>query len=213
MAGTYYTVSAPTVTAGFFVKPESQMRIGTTSLYGSLDVTSWAYSTYEASIGLQAGTSFDVGQVADLSWSHKPDFAAVEGFNVGDDSIWEVQGEETMCSVEIQQLDPRLFELAVGTGSYYSLGLERLITFGGGCQMKNRPLSIEWVNDSCNAPSSQDASSGISGGVVTLYDCFISSGLEWSMNAKENNTISLEFQARPVLARSRGNRLGSYYIY
>lgn len=213
MAGTYYSVSAPTVTAGFMVKPETQMRIGTLSLYSSLEVTSWAYATYEASIGLQSGNSFDVGQVSDLSWSHKPDFAAVEGFNVGDDSIWEVSGEETMCSVEIQQLDPRLLELGIGTGTMYTLGVERLITFGGGCTMRNRPISLEWVNDSCEAPASQDASAGVSGGVLTLYDCFITSGLEWSMNAREINTIALEFQARPVLARARANRLGNLYIY
>jgi len=189
------------------------MCIGYNALYASLETTTWAYATYEASVGMDAGTFFDVGQVADLSWQHKPDFAAVEGFNVMDDSIWEVQGEETMVTVEIQELKDYIFELAVGTGTMYTLGVERLITFGGGCTMRNRPISLEWVNDACDAPTSQDVASGISGGILTLYDCFVSSGLEWSMAAKETNTIPLEFQARPVLARSRGNRLGNLSLY
>jgi len=213
MAGTYYTVSAPTITAGFFVKPETRMCIGTNALYASLDNTSWTYVTYEASIGMRTGLFFDVGQVADLSWQHKPEFAAVEGFNVTDDSIWEVTGEETMVTVEIQELNPQILELAVGTGAMYTLGVERLITFGGGCTLRNRPVSLEWTNEACGAPTAQDASAGITGGVLTLYDCFISSGLEWSMNAKETNTIPLEFQARPVLARAAGNRLGNLYLY
>lgn len=213
MAGTYYTVAAPTVTAGFFVRPETSMRIGTLAKYGALDVSSWTYTAYEVSVGLQAGNSFDVGQVNDLSWKHVPDYTPVEAFNLTDDSVWEVQGEETMCTVEIVQLDPRIFELGVGTGQMWTLGVERLIAFGGGCTLRNRPLSLEWSNAGCNVPASQDVSAGISGGVLTLYDCFVSSGLEWSMNARETNTLSLEFQARPILERAAGRRLGSCYIY
>lgn len=213
MAGTYYTVSAPTIVAGFLVRAESAMKIGTSALYGALDTTTWVYSTYEASVGLAAGQSFDVGQVADLSWSHKPSYEAVEAFNTSDDSLWDVTGEETMVTVEIQQIDPRMLELAVGTGTMYTIGVERLLTFGGGCTMRNRPISIEFTNVACNAPASQDASAGFSGGVLTIYDAFISSGLEWSKAAKAINTIPLEFQARPVLARAAGNRLGNLYIY
>lgn len=213
MAGTYYTVSAPNVVPGLLVRAESAVKIGTSALYGSLDTTTWVYSTYEASVGLASGQSFDLGQVADISWSHKPSYEAVESFNTSDDYLWDVTGEETMVTIEIQQIDPRVLELAVGTGTMYTIGVERLLTFGGGCTMRNRPISIEFINDSCNAPTSQDALSGISGGVLTIYDAFISSGLEWSMAAKEVNTIPLEFQARPVLARARGNRLGNLYIY
>ena len=215
MAGVYFTtVSAPTITAGFFVRPETRMLIGTLPLYQSLEVTSYTYLySYDANVGLQAGASFDVGQVADLSWQHKPEFAAVEGFNVIDDSIWEVTGEETMLTVEIQELNPRILELAVGTGVMYTIGVERLITFGGGCTLRNRPVSLEWTNEACGAPDAADAASGISGGVLTLYDCFIVSGLEWSMNAKETNTIPLELQARPVLTKASGNRLGNLYLW
>jgi hypothetical protein len=61
--GVYKTVAAPTLTAGFLVQPESRIMMGTVALYGSLEVASWTYATYEASIGLQAGTSFDIGLV------------------------------------------------------------------------------------------------------------------------------------------------------
>ena len=215
MAGVYFTtVASPTITPGFFVKPETRLTIGTLALYGSLDVTSYAYLySYEASIGLQTSKFFDVGQVADLSWQHKPEFAAVEGFNVIDDSVWEVTGEETMLTVEIQELNPQILELAVGTGVMYTIGVERILTFGGGCALRNRPVCLEWTNEACGAPAAADAASGISGGVLTLYDCFIVSGLEWSMNAKETNTIPLEFQARPVLDRASGNRLGNLYLW
>lgn len=211
--GTYYTVAIPTVTPGFFVRPETRMLIGTEEKYGALEVTSWTYTTYEVSIGMQAGKHFDVGQVADLSWSHKPDYAAVEAFNLTDDSVWEVQGEETMVSVEVQEMNPKILELGIGTGSMWTLGVERLIAFGGGCNLRNRPISLEWTNESCNKPTSADAGAGITGCILTLYDCFITSGLEWAMNAREVNTVSLEFQARPILARPAGRRLGSLSIW
>lgn len=213
MVGTYLSPATPSLTPEFIVRAESSIFMGTQRLYGSLDVTNWTYATYEASIGLQDANSFQLGTVADLSWSHKPEYEAMESFNISDDSIWEITGEESLLTVELQQLDARLFEVAVGTGVMYYLGVERLLTFGGGCQLRRRPFAVEFINDSCNAPTSQDVASGITGGCLTLYDCFVQSGLEWNMAAKESNTIPLELQALPVLERARGNRLGSLYLY
>ena len=210
---TYYSPSAPTVTAGFFLKPEGAIKIGTENKYGSLDVSSWTYTTYEASIGLQSGKNFELGQVNDLSWSHQPSFEPVESFNVSDDSVYQVTGEETKVTVEIYEFHPQILELAVGTGNRYVLGTEQLLTFGGGCTMRSRPISVEFTNTSCDKPDSEDTSSGISGGVLTIYDAFISNGIDWSMTAREYNTVSFEFTARPVLDRSAGNRLGSLYLY
>ena len=212
MASTYIAPCTPAPTAAFLVKPETCVKMGTGFLYTSLEHVSWVYTTYTAPVGLGAA-SFQLGTLANLSWSHKPAFEPVESYNIGDDSIWDVTGEETMLTIELQQLDPRVLEAAVGTGTMYTIGVERLITFGGGCQIRSRPFSLEFVNDSCNAPSAQDASAGITGGCLTLYDCFVQSGLEWAMAAKENNTIPLELQARPVLTQSRGNRLGNLYLY
>lgn len=210
---TYYTVTAPTVTGGFFMRPESRILVGTLPLYQSLEVSSWTYTVYEASIGLQSSKAFELGQVADLSWQHTPEYEAVEGFNIADDSVFEVTGEETMVTVEIQEFHPQIIEVAIGTGTRYILGTEQLLTFGGGCSMRNRPVSVEFSNGACEAPSSPNTSNGISGGVLTIYDAFISSGIEMSLNAREVNTATFEFTARPVTARAAGNRLGSLYLY
>lgn len=213
MAGTYITPCTPTPTAAMMVKPETCIRIGTGRLYEALEVSSWTYSTYQASVSMQSGKSFRLGLIADLTFSHKPSFEAIESTNVADDSLFEVTGEETMISVTIRQFDYRVIELALGTGQMYTLGAEAFYTIGGGCSMIRRPYALEFVNDSCWTPSSQDVTLGISGGCITLYDCFIQSGLEWAMTAKEANTIALEVQALPVMERARGNRLGSMSLY
>jgi hypothetical protein len=212
MAGTYFTPCTPDPVAAFLVRLQSCVKLGTQALYGSLKTTGWTYTAYEASIGLNA-SSFDLGLLGDLKWSHKPEYGAVEAFNISDDPLYELTGEETLLTVQIKQLDPRIIEFALGTGHMYTLGVERLLTFGGGCAMRNRPIAVEFINDACNAPSAQDMASGLTGGCLTIYNCFVQSGLEWAMAAKEVNTVDLELQALPVLARARGNRLGSLYLY
>lgn len=213
MASTYITPCAPTDTSGFLLKPETCVQVGTKRLYGSLEVTSWTYATYGASIGLQDGESFQLGIIADLSFSQKPAFEPLEAYNMTDDPLYEVTGEETLVTIEIRQFDTRILELSFGTGTMYALGDERLITFGGGCDMLRRPYTLEFTNESCFAPTAQDVALGISGGAITLYDCFIQSGIEWAMTAKEGDTIPLEVQVLPVTANARGNRLGNLIIY
>ena len=211
MAGSYITPSSVSDTTGLLLKPETAVEVGTGRLYASLETTSWTYATYNISIGLSA--SFQLGTVADLTFSHVPEYEAIEAYNVGDDSLYEVTGEETTVSVEIRQFDRRVLELAVGTGVRYDLGNETVFGFGGGCSMIRRPWCLEFTNASCWAPDSQDVSVGITGGAITLYDCFIQSGIEWAMNAKENNSVPLEVQALPVLALTKGRRLGSMNLY
>ena len=157
--------------------------------------------------------SFQLGIIADLTFSHVPEYEAVESYNVGDDSLYEVTGEETTLTVEIRQFDHRMLELAIGTGTKIDLGSESVTPFGAGCTILRRPYSLQFTNASCWAPSSQDISLGVSGGAVTLYDCFVQSGLEWAMNSKESNTVPLELQALPVLERTAGMRLGNLYLY
>ena len=212
MAGTYITPSAPDPVAAFLVRLESNVKLGTQYLYGSLKVTGWTYTTYTAPVGLSAN-SFSLGTLANISWAHKPGYTAIESFNISDKPLFELDGEETMLTIEIQQIDPRVLEYAVGTGTMYTLGVERLLTFGGGCRIRTRPISVEFVNDSCNKPDSQNMASGLTGGCLTLYNCFVQSGLEWAMGAGETNTIPLELQALPVMTLSRGNRLGNLYLY
>lgn len=212
--GTYLTVSAPTTSLGHLVQPESKIILGTSPLYGSLEVTSWTYATYEASIGLQAGNSFDLGLVDSLSFTHEPSIEPLESANVADASVYLITGEETSVEIGVQQFDTRTLEIALATGVMYTLGNERLITIGGSCNIKNRPLCIESGNIACDAPTSPNVTNGITAIVITLYDCICTSGLPWdSMVAGEINTLDLTFDARPVLARARGNRLGNVYIY
>lgn len=211
---TYYTVSAPTAVAGFLMQSESQVRLGTAALYGALETTSWTYATYEASIGLTVGNSYDLGLVASLGFTLEPTIEPLDSANVADATVFLVTGEETSVELGMQQFDTRTLEVALATGVMYSLGNERLITFGGGCNVKNRPLSIESGNVACDAPTSPNVANGITGVVITLYDTICTSGLPWGdIVAGEINSIDLTFEARPVLARSRGNRLGNLYIY
>ncbi|NIR26611.1 MAG: hypothetical protein GWN77_06555, partial [Gammaproteobacteria bacterium] len=150
---TYYTPSAPTVSQGFLLQPESRVLLGTQYLYGSLEVSSWTYATYTASIGLQAGQSIDLGGLESLGFSQVPTFEPVESANIQDSNIWVLSGEETTVSVGLRQFDPRVIQMALGTGTMYNLGDDRVITFGGKCDMTTRPLSIEWSNVGCYAPS------------------------------------------------------------
>lgn len=210
---TYYTHSAPTASAGFLMMAESQLKIGTAALYGSLETSSWTYGTYKASIGLKAGASFDVGVVSSLGFNLGAEVNPLESVNVSGATVFMVTGETATISVGVQEIKPQTLEMAMATGVMYALGNERLITFGGGCSVKNRPISIDSANMACDAPTSPDVTSGISVVVVTFYDCICSSGLPWdSIVVGEMNSIDLEFSARPVLARSKGNRLGNVYI-
>lgn len=212
--GTYKTVASPTSSAGFLVQPESRIMMGTAALYGALETSTWTYATYEASIGLDAGSSFDIGLVDSLGFTHEPAIEPLESANVADASIYLVTGEETTLEVGVQQFDTRTLEIAMATGTMYSLGNERLITFGGGCSVKNRPIAIESGNVACDAPTSPNVSNGVTGVVLTLYDCICTSGLPWdAMVAGEISVLDLTFEARPVLARDKGNRLGNIYVY
>lgn len=212
--GTYYTPSAPTVTEGLLLQPESRVLLGDAYLYGSLETTSFTYTTYTAPIGLASGHGIDLGALESLGFSQVPSFEAVESANIQNSNIWVLTGEETTVSIGLRQFQPLVLNMALGTGLMYSLGDERLITFGGRCEMQSRPLTIEFTNVACQAPSSEDIANGVSGGVLTLYDTFCSSGLPWDdINAGSINSLALEFQVRPVLAHALGNRLGNLYLY
>lgn len=214
MAGTYYTPSAPTVSEGFLLQAESKVMMGKGYLTASLETSSWPYSSYSASIGLAAGQGIDLGSVESLGFSHVPTFEAVESANVQNSNIWILSGEETSLSVGLREFNPEVLRQALGTGIQYNLDDERLFTFGGKCEMQTRPLSVEWLNVACGAPTSEDITGGVTGGVLTMYDTFVSSGLPWDdMNAGAINTISIEFQVRPVLSYALGNRLGNLYLY
>lgn len=212
--GTYYTTAGPSDALGFMLQAESRVRLGTEKLYGALETTSWTYSTYEASIGLKAGKAIDLGQVESLGFTHVPNFEPLESANIQQPSIYVLSGEETTVTVGVRQFDPRVLEVALGTGVMYKLGQEYLLTFGGACNISSRPLEIAVTNIGCDKPGSQNAENGITAIVLTIYDAMSTSGLPWdSIVANEINVMEMEFAARPVLARALGNRLGNLYIF
>jgi len=213
MTGTYITPTTPSATAGFLTQAETAVLVGNDRLYEALEHASWTYATYEISIGLQAAKFFQLGLITDLNFAHKPSFEPVEAYNMSDDPLYQVTGEETTLGVTVAEFKPDIIELAIGTGARRDLGDEVVFSIGAGCNMLRRPYSLEFVNQGCYAPSSENVALGISGGAITLYDAFISSGMEWALAAKEGNTIPLEIQALPVTDRARGNRIGSVYLF
>lgn len=213
--GTYFTTAAPSDALGFMVQAESRIRVGTENLYGSLETTSWTYTTYGASIGLQAGKAIDLGQVESLSFSHTPTFEPLEAANIQNPSVYTLSSEETTVSVGVMQFMPELLELAVGTGTLYELGNEYLLPFGGACAQNSVPLEIAVTNIGCGRPASPDAvAAGISAIVLTLYDVQATSGLDWGdIVANSINNFSLELQAKAVNSNALGNRIGNLYIF
>lgn len=213
--GTYFTTGAPTDVLGYMIQAESRVRIGTQNLYGSLEVSSWTYTTYGASIGLQAGKNIDLGQVESLGFSHVPSFEPLESANIQQPSIYVLTGEETSLTVGVRQFNPRLLEVAVGTGTLYQLGNEYLLPFGGACNANSRPIEVAVTNIGCNKPASPNAaSSGITAIVLTLYDVQATSGLDWGdIIANEINMFDLELTAKAVTSNALGNRIGNLYLW
>lgn len=213
--GSYFTTASPVVLAGLVVQSETRVRIGTARLYGSLEVTSLPYTTYQASIGLVAGNSFDLGEVASLGFEHVPTFEQPDVANVLQSSLEVLTEEETTISIGIQQFDPRVLELLVGTGVMYTFGNERVIIVGGKCNTARRPIEIAATNIGCNAPATPTSTlTGISGIVITVYDANCTSGLPWGdILANEINVLDTEWMAHPVTERAVGNKLFSIYLF
>lgn len=216
-SGNYFTSVTPEVIAGLVLQSETTVRVGLYRHFygGSLDTTSALYLAYNASIGLVSGNSFNLGELASVGLSHVPTFESPESANVLRSSLEVLSEEETTISTGIQQFDPRILELAVGSGVMYTIGNERLITVGGRCQASRRPMEIEAINVGCNAPSSPgDVEQDLSAIIITAYDCQCQSGLAWDeIVAGALNVMDLEWAVRPVNSLAAGNRLFNMYIF
>lgn len=216
VVGNYFTSASPQAIAELTVQSETRVRVGTTRLYvgGSLDTTSALYTAYGASIGVVAGNSFDLGELASLGFEHVPTFEKPDVANVIESSLDVLSEEETTISMGVMQFDPRLLEIAVGTGTLYTIGNERLITVGGKCTVTRRPIELSAENIGCNAPSAPvDTLTGISLIVITAYDCAFTSGLPWSdILANEISVLDLEASVFPVRTKVSGNYLFNIYI-
>lgn len=210
---TYGTPVAPTPLQGFLIEPAARVLLGTGGS-SDLETTSWPAQVYGAPIGLAAGAGIELGILNNLSFSSVPTITPVEAANFEDPLAYEVSGEECTITVECKDVKPQVLKEALATGHLYILGNEALITWGGGCSLKEMPLVIEWTNVACKAPGAANIGSGITGGIFTFYKVIANSGLPWSaFNAKENVALALTFRAMHDTAKARGNRLGSLYLY
>lgn len=222
VAGNYFTTASPTVVAGLVMQSETRVRVGTVRLYeggpaasNSLETTSALYLAHNTPIGLVAANSFDLGELTSIGLEHVPTFERPDVANVLQSSLEVLSEEETTISMGVTQFDPRLLELAVGTGSIVTVGDERLIPVGGSCSAPRRPVEIAAENIGCNAPSAPTSVlTAISAIVITAYDAACTSGLPLSeIVAGELTTMDLEWTVHPVPAHATGNKLFNLYIY
>lgn len=208
------TLTSPTTQLGYFVRPESKVKIGKSSLWGSLEITSYMYTVYQASIGLQAGQSIEIGSLNALSFNYTPDRQPIEIINIADSPAYELVGEETSVSMELIEWQPDVLALVVGSGQYHKVTAnDALIRFGAGCAIEDRPMVIEGVNASCQVGDVTDLTNGIQAYVLTLYKTICTSGMSVDFTAVENSPVSTEWQVMPTLALDVGNRLGNMYFY
>lgn len=212
--GNYYTTTAPTVTAGYLVKAESTVKIGTDTLFDALDTSNWLYTTYGVPVGLQAGRSLELGMLNSIGFSYTPTWEAIDSANLPQGTVYDMTGEELTVSLEIREFKPEVLRVAINSGVFYTVDNEVLYAMGGGCQLESRPITIEFTNQSCDVPGTANINNGVSGGILTVFDTISSSGLPWdSIVRNELNSLSLEFKARPVNSLDRGKRLASLYMW
>lgn len=212
----YFTTASPTVLAGMVVQAETRVRVGLYPLWtGSLETSSAAYTQLGASLGLVAGNSFDLGELASLGFEHVPTFERPDTANVLKSSLQILSDEETTITMGVYQFDPRTLEIAVGTGTMYELGDARLITVGGKCTAPKRPVELAATNIGCNAPAAPTSVlTGITAIVITAYDAACTSGLPLSdIVAGELTVMDLEWTVYPVDSRAVGNKLFNILIF
>jgi len=215
MGGTYGTPAAATLIDAFMVRPENRVLLGTGGT-SDLETTSELYSTYGANIGLGAGKGQELGRLTALSFRDVPTVEAVPSTNYQEDTAFEVTGEECEVTLTVREFKIGTLQAALITGRMYSLGEvnEALATFGGGCEVTHMPLVIEFTNAACAAPSTQNIGEGVSGGILTLYKCLCTSGLDWAaITANETSELTLTFRAVADTSKAKRNRLGNLYLY
>lgn len=208
---TYGTATAPTVTRGFFIQPETRVVWN-----GTLETSSWVYSTYGggASIGFEAATGIELGQLAaPPRFQHNPNMTRIDAGNMLG-TLFEVTSEETTFTVAIREFRPEILQAAFATAMHYPIeDNTAVITFGQGCTIDPHPLMIEFSNVDCGVPTAEDITNGITGGILTLYSAYLTGGINWEMAYGSANRLELVFTAQPVMAKDLGNRIGSLYLY
>ena len=210
------------ITEGYMIKPESRILLGLGPLFESLETSSQAYQTYGIPIGVAPGAYVDLGLINALGFTFTVTVEPVEAANVPAGAVYDVTGEEMKVTATVYEFKPETIKAAINGGISYFVDEEAIFAFGGGCNIVNRPVVIEFVNEACGispttynyAPSTTPGEHYFHGGILTMYDGICTSGLPWdTMSRGELNQLALEFTGRPVMEFARGNRLGSLYIY
>ena len=197
---------------GYMVRLESTIEVGNSALWGSLDITSTVYTTYDASVGLQESSGWQVGACDDIDFERSQDVTAVEIGNVVDAGLYEIQSEEHTLTFQAREWKPDVMALAFGT-TYKTMGAKNgIIEFGGGCDVSSVPIVVRGSNVSCNASAITDLTDGVDYIVLTLYDCQPIEGLTLSFRVREDSPIAINLQAKPVLSLTAGSRVGNLYL-
>lgn len=217
-SGEYGTITSPSKMLGMLVQAYAQVRVGTEELYGALETTSDTYTAYNASIGIQDAKAVDLGELGELGTTINATVEPFDSVNQRQPSIYVVTEEEATVTTGLTQFDYRVLNLLFHNGALYTLdgaaNNERLITFGGTCNIKFRPLSIGAANIACYLPTAQDVTLGITGIYMTFYNVMSTSGFNLdTLSAKELNTMTVEWSATPVTDNAQGNQMGNVYLF
>lgn len=215
---TDFTHASPTTLSAFTAQWESRVRLGKLEGYGSLAVTGSTYTgVYNyASTGLQTAQAIDLGELATAP-NITPTFTSevVEAGNVRASSLRQVTEEGLVVTFAIREYQPDVIEQAIQNGTRYTVNtVEMLMTAGGACNIKDRPLEISAYNIGCYAPTSAAIASGILGFILTVYRGYLSSGFNFGdLVANALNQVELEYTAIPDTTRALGNQLYNLRVY
>jgi hypothetical protein len=201
-----------TTNEGYMVRLENSIEIGNSALWGSLDITSYIYSVYDASVGLQQNSGWQIGACDDIDFERSQDIEAVEIGNVVDSGLFEIASEETNLTFAAREWKPNVLARAFGTTYSVVTTKSGLIEFGGGCNITSRPVVVRGTNVSCNASSITDLTDGVDYFTLTLYDCYTVEGVTLNFRVREDAPIPLAMRAKPVLSLSAGERVGNLYM-
>ena len=215
-SGTFGSTAQAQAVLGMLIQAGARLRLGKSAMYGSLEVTSPTYTAYTASIGLRDAQAIDFGKVAELGITINAAIEPFDAVNERQPSIYIVTEETCTVNVGITQYDPEIIQVLLHNSVVYNFSnpVEYLMTFGGSCAIKNRPLQLDVTNIACYLPTSQNASVGITGIIFTVYDAVANNGITWdNMSGKELNSMTAEFMGRPVSTLALGNNLGNIYMF
>lgn len=213
MAANYDTYPTTlSITEGFMVRWETTLEIGNTALWGSLDITSYIYTTYAASVGFQENASWQVGACDDIDFERSQDIEAVEVGNTVDSGLFEISSEENNITFQAREWSPNVLALGFGTTFSQVGSTDGVIEFGGGCNIQSRPVVVKGTNVSCNASSITNITDGVDYVILTLYDCYTLEGITLPFRVREDSPIGITMRAKPVLSLTAGERVGNLYV-